>query len=231
MASKNPRPPEKSLTALSLFRFTFFFHLAVIMVGAALMALQWGADGEFVLGINIFHDALNMVLLLVGLAIVILYVTFFYGSLFSMVKGIRDGIYSNMFDGLSGVGPFSAINYVTGVLVILGALVVIIGVAPIDILPFEVLPAYVECICANVYVYPAEYANEYAELAENINGFDIECAYHQLPGYARAIYRWFSDSATIALLTMALGVILSRAGSLVCTNVVNKFNRGLGEEE
>ena len=192
-ASKNPRPPEKSLTALSLFRFTFFFHLGVIMAGAALMALQFGADGEAFFGFSIFNNALDMVIVLVGLAIVVLYVTFFYGSLFSMAKGIRDGIYSNMFDALTGVGPFSAINYVTGIIVILVSLVVIlVGVAPLENVPFDI-PFY-----------------------DTINI------------YSR---RWFGDSASLAVAGMAFSLILSRAGSLLCTNVVNQFNSGLGEEE
>jgi len=138
MASKNPRPPEKSLTALSIFRITFFLHLGVIMAGAALMALQFGADGEAFFGFSIFNNALDMVIVLVGLAVIVLYVTFFYGSLFSMIKGIRDGIYSNMFDGLTGVGPFSAISYLTGVIVILGAVgVILVGVAPLESMPFD----------------------------------------------------------------------------------------------
>jgi len=193
MASKKPRPPEKSLTALSLFRVTFFLHLGVIMAGAALMALQFGADGEAFFGFSIFNNPLDMVIVLVGLAIIVLYVTFFYGSLFSIIKGIRDGIYSNMFDSLTGVGPFSVISYLAGILVILGAVgVILIGVAPVESMPFE----------ASILDTVSLYAG-----------------------------RWFGESYGMALAAMAFGVILSRVGSLLCTNVVNQFNSGLGEVE
>jgi len=190
MASTSPRAPEKSITALSLFRVTFFVHLCVIMAGAVLLALRFGSDGQALFGLSIFDSPLDLVLILGGLAVVVLYVTFFYGSLFSMIKGIRDGIYSNMFDALSGVGPFSVINYIVGIFVILGAVVLIVlGVLP-DALPIS-LP---EVISYNAY-------------------------------------NWFGESGNMALALLAFTLILSRAGSLVCTNVVNQFNNGLEEEE
>jgi len=188
-ASKNPRAPEKSLTSLTLFRITFFAHLGVIMAGAAVLALLFGADGQALFGLSIFDSPLDLVLILGGLALIVLYVTFFYGSLFSMVKGIRDGIYSNMFDELPGVGPFSAINYITSILLILLALVIIlVGVAPEGIIPFNI-----------------PVLDTFNEGAEN----------------------WFGSSTTVALAVMAFAMILSRAGSLLCTNVVNQFNAGL----
>ena len=193
MASKSPRAPERSLTGLSIFRVTFFLHLAIIMVGAALMALSFGGDGQALFGLSIFDSPLDLVIILGVLALVVLYVTFFYGSLFSMIKGIRDGIYSNMFETLTGVGPFSVINYLVGILVILGALaVILIGVAPVDSLPID--------------IPQLDVINEYSE-------------------------RWFGNSASMALSLMAFGIILSRAGSLLCTNAVNQFSSGLGDEE
>jgi len=193
MASKYPRAPEKSLTGLSIFRVTFFLHLGIIMGAAALMALSFGGDGQALFGLSIFDTALDLVIILGVLALIVLYVTFFYGSLFSMIKGIRDGIYSNMFEALTGVGAFSVINYLVGILVILGALgVILIGVAPVESLPFE-LP-FIDVV------------NEYSE-------------------------RWFGETASMALALVAFGIILSRAGSLLCTNAVNQFSSGLGEEE
>jgi len=190
MASTSPRAPEKSLTALSLFRVTFFVHLGVIMAGVVQLALRFGGDGQALFGLSIFDSPLDLVLILGGLAVVVLYVTFFYGSLFSMIKGIRDGIYSNMFDALSGVGPFSVINYIVGIFVILGAVVLIVlGVLP-DALPIS-LPEVI----------------------------------------SDSAYNWFGESGNMALALLAFTVILSRAGSLVCTNVVNQFNNGLEEEE
>jgi len=193
MASKAPRAPERSLTGLSIFRVTFFLHLSIIMLGAALMALSFGGDGQALFGLSIFDSPLDLVIILGVLAVIVLYVTFFYGSLFTMIKGIRDGIYSNMFEALNGVGPFSVINYLVGILVILGALaVILLGIAPVDSLPIE--------------ISQLDIVNEYAE-------------------------RWFGSSASMALALMAFGVILSRAGSLLCTNAVNQFNSGLGEDE
>jgi len=190
-ASKSPRAPEKSLTSLTLFRVTFFIHLGVIMAGAAILALLFGADGQAFPGLSIFESPLHLVLILGALAIVVLYVTFFYGSLFSMVKGIRDGIYSNMFDELPGVSPFSVINYITSILLILVALaVILIGVAPVDALPIEI-----------------PFQQSFDEVSQ----------------------QWFGTSATIAVSVMAFGLILSRAGALLCTNVVNQFAGGLGE--
>ena len=188
MASKSPRAPEKSLTSLTLFRVTFFIHLGVIMAAAASIALLFGADPEALFGLNFSERPLDLVIILAALAVIVLYVTFFYGSLFSIVKGIRDGIYSNMFEALPGIGPFSVISYILNILVILGALVIIlVGVAP-DILPFA-LPE-------SVYEY---------------------------------IERWF-ENTTLTLALIAFALILSRAGILLFTNVVNQFNNGLEEE-
>jgi len=191
-ASKSPRAPEKSLVSLALFRVTFFIHLGVIMAGAASLALMFGGDSQALFGLSIFHNAFDLIMILGGLALVVVYVTFFYGSLFSMVKGIRDCIYSNLFDALPGVGPFSFINYLTSILLILFALaVILVGVAPEGILPIAI------------------------PMPESIES-NIEL--------------WFGDSSTIALGLMAFALILSRAGTLLCTNVVNQFNAGLGEE-
>jgi len=192
-ASKSPRAPEKSLTSLTMFRITFFLHLSVIMAGAGLLALLFGADGQALFGLSIFDSPLDLVLILGALALIVLYVTFFYGSLFSMIKGIRDGIYSNLFDALPGVGPFSFISYVTSTLMILAALaIILVGVAPIEILPIE--------------IPMLDTINNYAE-------------------------HWFGYSGSMALALMAFAFILSRAGALLCTNVVNQFNSGLGDDE
>jgi len=133
IASKSPKPPEKSLTALTLFRLTFFMHLGIIAAIAAGLALRFGMDGQALFGLSIFESTLDLVLILVGLAVVVLYVTFYYGSLFSILKGIRDNIYSNAFEPLTGLGAFGGIHNIVSVLVIIGSIAVIaVGLTPID---------------------------------------------------------------------------------------------------
>ena len=189
-ASKSPRAPEKSLTSLTLFRITFFIHLSLIMALACLMALRFGGDGQAMFGLSIFDSALDLVLVLGVIVMLIVYVTFFYGSLFTMVKGIREGIFSNMFDTLPGVGAFSVVNYLVSIFVILGALGVILTGFVADLMPFEI-PEIVDA----------------------------------------TTYNWFGANANTALAVMAFAFILSRAGGLLCTNVVNQFASGLGEDE
>jgi len=189
-ASKSPRAPEKSLTSLTLFRITFFMHLALIMAAACLMALRFGGDGQAMFGLSIFDSALDLVLVLGVIVLLIVYVTFFYGSLFTMVKGIREGIFSNMFEPLPGVGAFSVVNYLVSIFVILCALGVILVGFVADMMPFEI-----------------------PEIVDEI------------------AYNWFGANSNTALAVMAFALILSRAGGLLCTNVVNQFAGGLGEEE
>jgi len=133
IGSKSPKPPEKSLTALTLFRLTFFLHLGVIAAIAAGMALMFGMDGQALFGLSVFDSPLHLVLILVGLAVVVLYVTFYYGSLFSILKGIRDNIYSNAFEPLTGLGPFNGIHNIVSVIVIIGSIIAItVGLTPLD---------------------------------------------------------------------------------------------------
>jgi len=126
VASKVPKPSEKTLTGLMLFRLTFFLHLGVIAAIAAGLALMFGMDGQALFGLSIFDSPMHLVLILVGLAVVVLYVTFYYGSLFSILKGIRDNIYSNMFDPLTGLGAFSGIHNIVSILVIIGSIAVMV---------------------------------------------------------------------------------------------------------
>jgi len=125
VASKTPRPSERSLTGLMMLRLTFFLHLGLIAAIAAGLALRFGMDGQALFGLSIFDSPMDLVLILVGLAVVVLYVTFYYGSLFSILKGLRDNIYSNMFDPLTGLGAFNVIHNIVSVLIIVGSIAVI----------------------------------------------------------------------------------------------------------
>ena len=183
-ASKSPRAPEKSLTALTLFRVTAFIHLGVIAAVAAGLALRFGGDGQALFGLSIFDSPLDLVMILAGLAVIVLYVTFYYGSLFSVIKGLRDSMYSNVFEPLPGIGPFSVINYIINVLIILGSVLIIMtGITPIYIVAIP-----------------------------------------------EVVTDWFQN-ANFAMALVAFSLILSSAGALLCTNVLNQFNAGLGEEE
>ena len=133
MASKIPKPSEKSLTGLMFFRLTFFFHLALIAAIAAGLALRFGMDGQALFGLSIFDTAFDLVLILVALAVVVMYVTFYYGSLFSILKGIRDNIYSNNFDPLTGIGTFTTIHNIVSVLLIM----VSVGVVALSLTPLD----------------------------------------------------------------------------------------------
>jgi len=140
-ASRVPKPSEKSLTGLMLFRLTFFFHLAIIAAVAAGLALRFGMDGQVLFGLSIFDTAFDLVLILVSLAVIVLYVTFYYGSLFSILKGIRDNIYSNNFDPLTGIGTFNGIHNIVSVLIIIGSIgVMILSLTPLD---FVAIPNFV----------------------------------------------------------------------------------------
>jgi len=133
VASKVPKPSERSLTGLMFFRLTFFLHLGLIAAIAAGLALRFGMDGQALFGLSIFDSPLDLVLILVALAVVVLYVTFYYGSLFSILKGIRDNIYSNMFDPLTGLGTFNVIHNIVSVLIIVGSIAVIaVSLTPLD---------------------------------------------------------------------------------------------------
>ena len=149
IASKAPRPPEKSLTALTLFRLTFFMHLGIIAFIAGGLAIRFGMDGQALFGLSIFDSPLDLVLILVGLAVVVMYVTFYYGSLFSILKGIRDNIYSNTFEPLSGIGAFNGIHSIVSVLVIIGSIgVIVIGLTDIDLVS---IPAIITQWFENAY--------------------------------------------------------------------------------
>ena len=66
-ASKNPRAPEKSLTALTLFRITAFIHLGVIAAVATVVAVRFGADAQAMFGLSLADTPLHLVFLLSGL--------------------------------------------------------------------------------------------------------------------------------------------------------------------
>jgi len=120
-ASKVPKPSEKTLTGLMLFRLTFFLHLILIAATSAGFALRLGTDGQALFGLSIFDTAPHLLFILIALAVIVLYVTFYYGSLFSILKGIRENIYSNMFDPLTGLGAFNAIHTIVSILIIIGS--------------------------------------------------------------------------------------------------------------
>ena len=184
MAAKRPKPPEKTLTALTLFRITFFLHLIIIGVGAAGIAIRFGMDGQAFFGLSIFDSPLDLVLILVSLAVVVLYVTFYYGSLFTTLKGIRENIYTNAFEPLPGIGPFSGIHNIMGVVIIVGSLgIIAVGLTPID---FVSIP--------------------------------------------EIITQWL-DNPYFALALIAVSLILSRIGGLICTNVLKQFISGVDEYE
>ena len=182
VASKSPGIPERSLTGLTLFRVTAFTHLGLIAVGAALLALQFGGDGQALFGLSIFESPLDLVMVLGALAVIVLYVTFYYGSLFSMIKGIRDGMYSNVFEELPGVGAFSTINYIVNFLMIVGS-VGVIALGFVDV--------------------------EFIEIPE-------------------AVTQWFEPGREhISMAMIAFAIILSSAGAILCTTVLNQFNSSL----
>jgi len=125
-ASKRPTLPDKSFTALSLFKAHTIITLVLfcialggsVLIILAVFALGSGfgfpADSDVVIALAIIG--------FIAIGVMVLYLIFYFVSLLRIIESLRKGMTNNSFAPLRGVTPFLVIAWISVVLGVLGAL-------------------------------------------------------------------------------------------------------------
>jgi len=110
-ASKNPTLPEKSLTALTLFKVYTIISLVFIALAALIVI---AATVISIIFANEFFGDLSLFLMVIAplfIAVIIIYIAIFYCvCILRILKSIRENIVNNTMNPLRGVTPFSIIT-------------------------------------------------------------------------------------------------------------------------
>ena len=134
-ASKTPRLPEKTLTAMTIFKVILIIALVFICLGilaVVLIGLLAGVAANFadwdsfsglypMDGVASSIIAAVFIVILVMVIISVIVMIIYYRAVLRVVSGIRSGILSNVMNPLRGVGVFSVFTYIGAVCSVFGA--------------------------------------------------------------------------------------------------------------
>jgi len=127
-AAKAPRLPEKTLSALTLFKVSVVIDLVIVCLVALVflivsVALLIGSgavrQGPYY-GTGVL-SAIGIAFLVLTVIIVV-FIIIYYRAILRIFRGIRDGIMYNYLTPLRGVGVFSVLTYIGLVFSIIAAI-------------------------------------------------------------------------------------------------------------
>ena len=128
-ASKDPKPPEKTVPALKLFKASAIILLIqsclaglAFLIGAIMLFAAGSAVSSLIGAGGGITAIIGIVLLLVGAALVTVNVLY-YKSIVKILGGIELGITQNVFQPLPDIKFFTLLTYITVGLSALGALI------------------------------------------------------------------------------------------------------------
>ena len=124
-ASSRPKLPEKTLTALTLFKISTIIQLVLFCLALAGVLILFA-----VLGIVVaLEEPALVVFIIIGAVFVIgifaAYIVFYYVSILRILSGIRNGIVNNVFTPIKGIVPLMVVVIVMTALNIIFNLIAI----------------------------------------------------------------------------------------------------------
>ena len=197
-ASKRPSLPEKTFTALTLFKVhtiigIVFLSIAILVVVLVTVLLVFWAIEDGLL----FNEAFIIPLIvggLIGIGFVVLFMVLYYVSLLKILKGIGDNMRSNSFAPIRGVTPFTVIAWIGIVFGVLGALSMLAGAGWLE---------------ESYDIIFRDLSNELAEFTWILNSLESF---------------WPS---TRGLMASAIFTLASNIGTAILLVMLSKFNGGL----
>ena len=134
MASSQPRLPEKTITALTLFKVSAIIQLVFVGIAAAgvLIGLIVGGIAAAIV------DPLALVIFLIVAVIIIgffaMYIYLYFVSIFRILAGIKSNLTGNVFTPLRGVTPLMVIVVITSAFSIIGGLITMVASPHINVI-------------------------------------------------------------------------------------------------
>jgi hypothetical protein len=128
VASKQPRLPEKTTTALKLFKVSIIIELVLICIIAlfvTIIAIIIFGAASYVGGGAM---AVGLIALLVAGGMVT-FIIIYFKAVLQMLGGLSNGIAYNSFNPLPGIKTFTLLTYIMVGFTVLGALATIIAVS------------------------------------------------------------------------------------------------------
>ena len=112
-ASRSPSYPDKSLTALTLFKISVIIGLVVVSligVGLLIFFIWLFSTFGFALVADIFAEVPGFALLFLAIFIgIILFVIYYFKSLLTVLSDLRNGLQGRLHDKVRNVGLFTAL--------------------------------------------------------------------------------------------------------------------------
>jgi MFS family permease len=204
-ASKAPKLPEKTKTALVLFKVNTIIGLVISSLVTLIVFLASCVIiiASIALSQGYYASSESVALMIVGIlflpfsGILVVYIVIYYKALLKLLSGIQRGISSNVFVPLPGIKAFTVITYIAVGIAALGAFVML-GIA----------------VSGPLYTY------------------DMYYWMHDLPWESQQILGSFIGSfygiASLAL--SSLSTLITQAGTVLCVIVLNRFNNSLKRE-
>jgi len=123
-AAKNPKQPEKTLTALVLFKVSMIISLVgiglvvlgmllIFIIMAAVLAVEFGGLPAVIL----------LIAFLPAVAIIVLTIIFYYVPVFRILQSIKFNIMHNAFTRIRGVKPFTIFFFIIMAFGVVGGLI------------------------------------------------------------------------------------------------------------
>ena len=142
VASKMPKVPEKTMTALTLFKVSIIIGLVlsgfvalVMLILSVVFIAGAGVDPSYYTGyLNGSYMIILGIMFLIIVAIAVTLIVIYYRSVLMLISGIRKGIANNSFNPLPGIKTFSIFTYIIVVFAVLSTLLMAVSAGSINTL-------------------------------------------------------------------------------------------------